>query len=234
MTTNLEGHTLHSYDEELKHIHKLVVEMAELVLEQTRQTLHGFSEQDFNIANAVIEKEHDVDSYEVKVDEEIIATTARRSPVAKDLRIIMSLCKSVTDLERIGDEAAKISHLTKEIFDNERADPSIHLLRDISVMGNMSVNILQEAVIALKELNLEKATQIFKIHSELDKEFQSSVRRLSTFILEDSRNVGHAVSIVLIIKALERIGDHAKNIAEYIIYLVKGMDVRHTKNIATH
>ena len=230
MATNLEGHTLHSYDGDLNHIHMLIVEMATLVLDQTKQALFSFNEQDFTIANMVIEREHEVDSYEKKIDDAIITTTARRSPVAKDLRVIMSLCKTVTDLERIGDEAAKISHITKEIFDNERADPSVHLLRDVTTMGSMAFDILQEAVLMLDKIDLEKAIQLVENHTELDIEFQSSLRRLSTFILEDSRNVGHTVSIVLILKALERIGDHARNIAEYIVFLVKGTDVRHEKS----
>lgn len=228
MTAKLEGHTLHRYDSELNHLHMMVVEMAGLTLDQTRRTLYAFNEQDFDVANRVIEREHEVDNYELKVDEEVIAVTARRSPVAKDLRVIMSLCKSVTDLERIGDEAAKIAHITKEIYDNDTSDPSIYMLRDVSTMGTLVTDLLEKSINALDAIDLESARSIINKHIVLDAEFQSSLRRLSTFIMEDSRNVGHIISIVLVIKALERIGDHAKNLAEYIIFLVEGMDVRHT------
>jgi len=228
MTTKLEGHTLHSYDSELNHIHMIVAEMAGLTLDQTRRALHAFNEQDFDVANFVIEREHEVDDYELKIDEEVITVTARRSPVAKDLRVIMSFCKSVTDLERIGDEAAKIAHITKEIYDNDRSDPSVHMLRDVSTMGNLVIELLENTIYALDAIDLESAKSIINKHTVLDSEFQSSLRRLSTFIMEDSRNVGHIISIVLVIKALERIGDHSKNLAEYIIFLVEGMDVRHT------
>jgi len=234
MSMNLEGHTLHSYDGELNHIHSRVVEMAKLVLDQTQQVIKAFDEQDFEKVNLVIEREHNVDLDEVSIDEEIVDITARRSPVAKDLRVIMSLCKSVTDLERIGDEAAKIAHLTKEIFDNDRADPSVYLLRDVLTMGDLAVSALEDAVTVLSDIDSVKAESLLKDHAALDIEFQSSLRRLTTFILEDARNVGHTISIVLIIKALERIGDHARNLGEYIIYLVEGMDVRHKVKKVRH
>jgi phosphate transport system protein len=227
MSAKLEGHTLHSFDADLNNIHMMIVEMAGLVLDQTREALFSFNEQDFEIVNLVIEREHQVDAYEKKIDEEIVVVTARRSPVAKDLRTILSLSKSVTDFERIGDEAAKIAHITKEIFDNERADPSVHLMRDVTTMGDIALDMLQTAVSALDTIELEKAEALVENHFELDIEFQSSLRRLTTFILEDSRNVGHTISIVLILKALERIGEHARNIAENIVFLVKGTDVRH-------
>ena len=229
MSATLEGHTLQSYDSELNHVHVKIVEMARLALGQCSNAVQAFEDQDFELANRIIEREHEVDLYELEIDNEIIAVIAKRSPVARDLRVIMSLCKSVTDLERIGDEAAKIAHLTKEIFDNDRADPSIHLLRDVTRMGGLALHILNDAVEALDALDLEKAKTAIKKHIELDIEFQSSLRRLTTFILEDARNVGYSISIVLITKALERVGDHARNIAEYIVFLVDGKDIRHSK-----
>ena len=203
------------------------IELASLVLNQAKDAWYSFDEQDFDVANLVIEREHEVDEYEKKIDEELITITARRSPVAKDLRVVMSLSKTVTDLERIGDESAKIAHLTKEIFDNERADPSVHLLRDVASMGELALDTLHDAISALDRLDLTEAKHIAENNSELDIEFQSGLRRLTTFIMEDSRNVGHTITIVLILKALERIGDHARNIAEYIVYLESGTDIRH-------
>lgn len=227
MTTELEGHTLHSYDQDLDNLHNKIREIAELVLEQTKDALFAFDEQNFDIANRVIEREHRVDSLEKTIDDEIISVTARRSPVAKDLRVIMSLCKTVTDFERIGDEAAKIAHMTKEMFDSERASPSAPLLRDVNTMGKLAVTMLQNAVVALRDINSEIADLLLGNHSELDLEFQSSLRRLTTYIMDDSSNVGHIINIVLLLKAIERIGDHSRNVAESIVFLKKGMDIRH-------
>ena len=228
MSNTLEGHTLHQYDGELNHVHKLLIEMATLALDQVKQALYSFNEQNFEVASQVIDREHDVDELEKKIDEELIEVTARQAPVARDLRVVMAISKSVTDIERIGDEAAKIAHFTKEIFDNESADPSVHMLRDIIVMGDIAIERMSDAVEAMGTFSIEKAEAVLNSHSNLETEFKSSLRRLSTFILEDSRNVGHVLSIILILKALERIGEHAFNIAESVIFIVRGQDVRHS------
>jgi phosphate transport system protein len=227
MVQPMEGHTVHRYDGELNNLHLMVLEMGGLALEQTRMALQILKEKDLTLAHTVMEHEHEIDEFEVNVDNEIVSVIARRCPVAKDLRVIMAMSKSVTDLERIGDEAARIANIAVNVYDNDRSDPSMHLLRDINTMGKLSLTMLKEALGLFDSLDSTRAEQLLRDHNELDAEFQSSLRRLSTFLLEDARNVGHTVSIVLIIKALERIGDHAKNLAEYVIFLIKGEDVRH-------
>jgi phosphate transport system protein len=152
---------------------------------------------------------------------------AKRSPVARDLRLIMSISRTVTDLERIGDEAARIAHLAHNLYEAERSQPSRHLMRDVITMGALAMEMLQESLQSFDSLNATHARALVCRENELDIEFQSSLRRLATFLLEDARNVGHAIYIVLLTKAMERIGDHARNIAEYVIYMVQGEDVRH-------
>jgi phosphate transport system protein len=227
MTHSLEGHTVHRYDGELNNLHLRVLEMGGLVLDQVRHALRALQEKDSNYANTVLEREHEVDELELGIDDDVITMIAKRGPVARDLRVIMSISKAITDLERIGDEAARIAHLAKGMYESERSAPSGHLMRDVIKMAKLALEMLQESLASFDSLNATHAQALVCRENELDLEFQSSLRRLATFLLEDARNVGHAIHIVLLIKSIERIGDHARNIAEYVIYMVRGEDVRH-------
>lgn len=227
MTQTLEGHTVQRYDGELNNLHLRVLEMGGLVLDQVRHSLRSLRDKDPSFANTVLERENEVDKLEVEIDDDVITVIAKRGPVARDLRVIMSISKTITDLERIGDEAARVAHLAKGIYESERNHPGGHLMRDVITMGHLALEMLQESLGSFDSLNATHARALVCRENELDIEFQSSLRRLATFLLEDARNVGHAIHIVLLIKAIERIGDHARNIAEYVIYLIKGEDVRH-------
>lgn len=227
MSEPMEGHTVHRFDGELSNLHMMILEMGGLVMDQVNASLRALREKNIPSAHLVIRREPKIDELEVKIDDEIVSVIALRCPVAKDLRITTATSKAVTDLERVADEAARIAHLTISIYDNETSDPSSHLLRDTINMGKLSLGMLKEALEIFDKLDAAKAEEMIKGHGELDVEFQSSLRRLTTYLLEDARNVGHTINIVLILKALERIGDHARNIAEYVVYLIKGEDVRH-------
>lgn len=227
MIQPMEGHTVHRFDGELNNLHMLILEMGGLVLDQVRQSIKAVSEKDIEAARMVIQREPDVDALEVKIDEENIVVIAKRCPVAKDLRITTAVSKAVTDLERVGDEAARIANQVIQMYGNDTSDPSSHLLRDIKTMGKLSLRMLQDALDIFDTFDVNRARVLASGNVELDEEFQSSLRRLATFVLEDARNVGHTINVTLIIKALERVGEHARNIAEYVIYLVKGEDVRH-------
>jgi phosphate transport system protein len=227
MTQSLEGHTVHRYDGELNNLHLRVLEMGGLVLDQVRHALRALQDKDTSFANTVLEREHEVDNLELGIDDDVITMIAKRGPVARDLRVIMSISKTITDLERVGDEAARIGHIAKAIYESERSAPSGHLMRDVIKMAQLAVEMLQESLASFDSLNPSHARALVCRENELDFEFQSSLRRLATFLLEDARNVGHAIHVVLLIKSIERIGDHARNIAEYVIYMVRGEDVRH-------
>ena len=223
----LEGHTVTRFDGELNHLHLLLLEMGGLAVDQCNQALSALRDEDLELAQYVIQRETDVDALELKLDSDIWWEVGRRAPVARDLRLVMAFSKSATDLERVGDEATRVAHTALSIYNNEALRPSQNLMRDVYVMGRMANALLRDAIGLLDSLDAKAARSLIERHSDLDAEFQSSLRRVSTFILEDARNVGHAISTVLLIRALERIGGHACNLAEYVIYLVRGDDVRH-------
>lgn len=227
MSEILEGHTVRRYDGELNSLHMLVLEMGGLVLDQCRLALEALKTGDLDAAQKVLARENQVDALELRLDDNVWWVVGRRGPVARDLRVVMAFSKAVTDLERIGDEAVRIAHTTVAVYDDEVRRPSRKLMRDVQTMGKLAIGMLQDAVSIYDTYDLAVAEGLLRRHAELDMEFQSSLRRLSTFILEDARNVGHAINTVLLVKALERIGDHARNLAEYVIYLVQGDDVRH-------
>ncbi|MDY6942449.1 MAG: phosphate signaling complex protein PhoU [Pseudomonadota bacterium] len=227
---DLEGHTVRRYDGELNHLHMTVLEMGGLVLDQVRLALQALRHHDDGMVDEVKSRENQVDALEVKLDEQIAHVIARRGPVAKDLRVIIAFSKAVADLERIGDEAAKVAILGGDLYPEGNNGPSDMLIRDAHIVGKVARDMLQEALDVLDSLSVSRAARLVNSEQNLDEEFQSSLRRLTTFVMEDARNVGHVVTITLILKALERIGDHAKNLAEYVIYMVEGQDVRHHDN----
>ncbi len=227
MSYLLEGHTVKRYDGDLNELHMQVIRMAGLALDQTRLALRALKEEDLAAARRVTEREKELDNDELKIDEMIVNLIATRSPVALDLRVIMAFSKSVIDLERIGDLATRIAAISLNIYDNENNDPSSQLLRDVFVMGKRATVLLDNAVEVLDTLDQHKAQQLLCERDELDEDFRSALRRLTTFVMEDSRNVGHAINIVLILKAFERIGEHARNLVEQAIYITDGIDVRH-------
>jgi phosphate transport system protein len=226
MSEILEGHTLRRYDGELNTLHLLVLEMGGLVLDQCQLALEALKRGNLEDTRRVLARETEVDGLEIKLDEEVWSVVSRRAPVARDLRVVMAFSKAATDLERIGDEAARIAGTTLAVYDDEMRRPSRKLMRDVQTMGKLAIGMLRDAVALFDSFDLAMAEGLIRRHADLDAEFQSSLRRLTTFILEDARNVGHAINVVLLVKALERIGDQARNLAEYIIYLVRGEDVR--------
>ena len=227
MSALMEGHTVRRFDGELSNLHLLTVEMGGLALTQVQEALEAMADKDPRQARAVMGQDRLLNRLESKIDDEIVHLLARRTPVARDLRTVMAMSKVVTDLERIGDEAARIASLAIHMLNTERPEPGGHLLRDVHSMGRLAMGILRDALGVLDTLDVERAHTIAQCSTELDIEFQSGVRRLATYIMEDPRNFGHAISVVLMIKALERIGEHARNVAEYVVYMIEGKDIRH-------
>jgi phosphate transport system protein len=223
----ISGHTVKAYNEELGKINRLVLELGELGLDQLRRAVQTLKDEDTKAAGQVIDRDQKMNELDIQADEEIIRLIAKRQPVAKDLRDVLTVQKTVSDLERVGDEARKIANLTIHFFDQGKTPPSNEILRDIYTMAEFADRMLVVSLEAFSELNLGKALEVIKTDEQLYEEFRSALRRLSTFIMEDSRSVGHVVDIVLALRALERIGGHAKNIGGYVIFLVTGKDVRH-------
>jgi len=223
----ISGHIVKAYNEELSQINRLVQELGALGLDQLRRAVRTLQEEDIKAAGQVIERDRKMNELDVRADEEIIRLIARRQPMAKDLRDILTVQKTVSDLERVGDEARKIANLTLRFFNQGKTPPGNEILRDIYAMAESVEHMLEVSLEAFRELDLGKALEVIRADAKLDEEFRAALRRLSTFIMEDARSVGHVVDIVLALRALERIGGHAKNIGGYVIFLVTGKDVRH-------
>ena len=227
MPISHDAHTVKQFDAQLANLRNLVLEMGGLVEDQIKNAVKSLDDEDLTLAREVIARDQIINGLQVKIDEDSITLIATRQPVGSDLRLIMSLSKAVTDLERIGDEAEKIARMTIKTYDVVSSPPSAKLLRDVTPMAKLATDMLHGCLDALARVDVEMAVNVARGDDNLDQEFQSALRRLITYMMEDPRTIGHAISVLFIIKALERIGDHAKNIAEYIIYLVKGKDVRH-------
>ncbi len=221
------SHTVTRFDNDLLALRDLVLEMGGYVLNQIDQAVRAVRDEDVERAREVVNRDHVVNGYDVKCDEESVNFLALRQPVASDLRSVLSLNKSVTDLERIGDEAKKLARVAIRLFESDANFPNQQLLRDVTTMANLASAMLRGALKALENLDVHQALEVSKCDTELDSEFKASLRRLTTYIMEDTRNLGHAIDVIIAVKGLERIGDHSKNIAEYVIFLVKGKDVRH-------
>ncbi|MES9943416.1 MAG: phosphate signaling complex protein PhoU [Candidatus Thiodiazotropha sp.] len=227
MNEMTNGHTVKAYNEELDSINQLVVELGELGLDQLRRAVQTLRDEDTKEAGLVIDRDRELNEIDIRADEEIIRLIAKRQPMAKDLRDILTVQKVITDLERVGDEARKIANLTIHFYDNGKPPPSNEILSDIYDMASFVDEMLSLSLRAFVDVDSKAAMAVIEQEGRLFDEFRGALRRLSTFIMEDSRSVGHVVDIVLALRALERIGGHAKNIGGHVIFLMTGKDVRH-------
>ena len=227
MSTLKTEHTLHRFDEELDMIAGLVDTMGKLAIEQLQKAVKALKKEDPVKAHKVINRDRKLNELDVEIDEKIIHLIATRAPVAVDLRQIITLGKVVTDLERTGDEARKIAILCVRIHDSDHHAPSEQILRDIYSMSKYVKNMLKQAMASFSSLDIRQAVEVLRMDEELEQQFDSTLRRLSTFVMQDARNIGHFVDVVLGIRALERFGGHAKNIAGHVIFLATAKDVRH-------
>jgi phosphate transport system protein len=227
VSNHKDEHIVKRFDQDLGRLRGLIMEMGGLVEEQINQAVTALYEEDIGLARNVIERDHKVNALEVKADEEIANIIALRQPMASDLRMIMALSKTVTDLERIGDEAERVAQMTVRAYNDSGSTPQARLLRDVLNMSKLASDMLRDCLDALARLDVEQAIRITQGDRELDEAFSDALRRLATFMMEDPRTIGHAINVIFMIRALERIGDHSKNIAEYVVYLVKGKDIRH-------
>ena len=219
-------HTLKQFDTDLEEIRSRVLQMGGLVEEQIISAMEALTTGNVNLAREVAENDYRVNSLEVAIDEECSTVIAKRQPAAKDLRMIMTVVKTITDLERIGDEAAKIARMTASLFSSER--PMMPRITEIQHVAEIAVGMLRNALDAFARLDLAVAAQVVRQDEQVDAQFKAILRQLITFMMEDPRTISHALDIIFIAKSVERIGDHSKNMSEYVVYLVKGKDVRHT------
>lgn len=223
----MKQHTVQLFDGELSHVHCLVLEMAGLVIDQLDRAMLALDQADAALAESVVLKDREVNAYELKIDAEVLAILAKRSPVAFDLRMVISISKIVVDLERIGDETVKIAKLIMEMFDPQTSDPNPQLLRDIVKMGTMARSMLRKAIDSFDTGKLDEARDLIEGDWNCGDEFQDGIRRQLTYVIQDARLIGRALDILQIMKALERCADHCINIAEFMIFMIEGEDIRH-------
>jgi phosphate transport system protein len=220
-----DKHLSSQFDADLNAVSSKVLEMGGLVESQIIAAMQALNEFDIGIADQVIAAEVSLNTMEVEIDEECSNIIARRQPAARDLRLLMAISKTITNLERAGDEAEKIAKRVKRI--NEDGAGRTVNIAEIKLAGEMAVSILRRALDAFARLDTVAAAQIVRDDKAIDDEFRAFVRKLITYMMEDPRTISAGLDYLFIAKAVERIGDHAKNIAEFIIYIVKGTDVRH-------
>ena len=197
--------------------------MGGLVEEQLRAALQFYATQDSSLLSKTDEIEKKINAAEIDLDEQVETLIVRRQPIASDLRLVLAVSKIVRDLERMGDELEKVGSLSLECF-MSGSDVGV---TEIQQIAEQVAKMLSESLNAFARLDLDLAREIFQREREVDKVYQSALRALATFMIEDPRNIGRILNIVWIARSLERVGDHATNIAEYVIYLVQGVDVRH-------
>lgn len=218
-------HTFKQYDAELEALRGKVLEMGGLVEQQIVQALEALVKLDSNLAKEVMVNDQLVNALEVQIDEGCSHIIARRQPAAGDLRMVMMMVKTITDLERIGDEATKIARTAQKIFDEDRMyKPRFN---EIKSMVALVREMLRTALDGFARLDVSKTVEVARQDELVDEHFRSAMRQLITFMLEDPRTISMSLEVLFVAKAIERIGDHAKNIAEYVVYMVKGKDVRH-------
>lgn len=222
-----EGHIVSSYDSEMHHLHQLVIRLSEMAREQLRLAVRTLQDEDLEAARAVMERDREINDLDIQADEEIFRLIARRQPMARDLREILTASKIVSDLERIGDQARRIARLTVYFYAGDKNPPNSQLLSDLPRMAEYVDQTVELAIQAFDELDLELALETMRRDARIDDEFKASLRRLSTYLMEDSRSVGNVIDVVLGLRSMERISAYARNIARYVAFLVKGKDMRH-------
>jgi len=224
-------HSSKQYDMDLETIRSKVLLMGGLVESQFHDAVACFRSGNIGQAETVIKADENVNTLEVSLDDACSHLIVKRQPAANDLRTVMATIKVITDLERIGDEATKIARAAKNI--TERGVTTINHYETIRVMATSASNMLHDALDAFARLDGKQAIKLIAQDEAVDHEFRSIMRTLITFMMEDPRTISSALDTLWVAKAIERIGDHAKNIAEYVIYIVEGKDIRHTDYAAS-
>jgi phosphate transport system protein len=221
-----DKHLSSQFDHELNQVSSHVLELGGLVEMQIRQAMYALAEFSIEVADQVEETERRVNALELDIDRELSTIIARRQPTAIDLRLLLAISKTTANLERVGDEAAKIARMVKRIIESGKARvlPS----GELRIAADLAAQQLRKALDAFARLSAEDAVTIIRDDDQVDREFDGFVRKLITYMMEDPRTISASLDLLTLAKAIERIGDHAKNIAEFIIYIVKGADVRHS------
>ena len=221
----MDKHISSQFDAELSGVSSRVLELGGLVESQIRHAVYSLSQYSIEVADQVLNTEKQVNTLEVEIDHELVSIIARRQPTARDLRLLMAISKITANLERAGDEAERIARMVKLIVEQGgRTLPA----SELRIASDLAAALLRKSLDAFARLDVNASLSILKEDDLIDAEFDGFLRKLVTYMMEDPRTITGSLDLLFVAKAIERIGDHAKNIAEFTIYIVKGADVRHT------
>jgi phosphate transport system protein len=224
-TADLSHHISRRFNEDLERVRNRVLAMGGFVEQQLQKAISALVEGDSSLGEAVAMDDFKVNNMEVSIDEECSRILATRSPAAGDLRVIVAIIKTITDLERIGDEGEKIGYIASRLATMERPADKY---REIKHLGRLVQDMVHSALDSFARMDAEAGLQVARQDIAVDEEYESIQRQTITFMLEDPRTIRRHLDVMWVVRSLERIGDHAKNIGEYVIYMVHGRDVRHT------
>ena len=221
-----EKHLSSQFDAELNHVSSMVMEMGGLVEQQMRQAVEAMIDYDADVAQSVLKNEPQVNAMEMEIDHEMTSIIGRRQPTARDLRLLIAISRTIANLERAGDEAAKIARTVQGVIQSgfARSLPS----SELRVGASLASDLLRKSLDAFARLDVRIALDILREDNMIDAEYDGFMRKLVTYMMEDPRTITASLDLMFLAKSIERIGDHAKNIAESVIYIVNGLDVRHT------
>lgn len=224
MVTNQSQHISQQFEKELQDVRSRVLAMGGLVEQQVSNAMNALVTGDSELARQVISGDDEVNKMDVGIDEECIQIIALRQPAASDLRLVTGILKTITDLERIGDEAVRIARMALNLSEKDRPKKNY---RELQTLGHYVSSMLHNTLDAFARFDVDAALQVAHADRQVDAEYESIMRQLMTYMMEDPRTISRAIDMMWSARSLERIGDHARNVSEHIIYLVKGKDVRH-------
>ena len=222
-----DKHLSSQFDAELGSISTRVLEMGGMVEAQVGQAVYALGHLSDETAAQVLALEERVNAMEVEIDNDLWTIIARRQPTARDLRLLVAISKAIANLERAGDEAARIARTVQRLVSEGVSSRLRTPLSDLDYAASLAVAQLRKALDAFARLDVGKALEVLKSDDQIDREFEGLIRKLITYMMEDPRTISASIELVFVAKAIERVGDHGKNLAEAVIYVVKGTDVRH-------
>ena len=223
--SDFTDHISRSFNQDIEELRNQVLAMGGLVESQLSKAIAALVSGDSELGLKVANDDYKVNALEVSIDEECSRILATRSPAAGDLRLIVAIIKTITDLERIGDEAEKIGFLASKLAAMDRPSDSY---REIKTLGTHVLHMLRDAMNAFARLDVAESFEVLREDERVDEEYEAIQRQCITFMMEDPRSIKRVMKVTWVARSLERIGDHSKNICEYVIYMVQGRDVRHT------
>lgn len=225
-TADLSPHISRRFNEDLDRVRKQVLAMGGFVEQQLAKSVTALVEGDSSLGEAVAHDDFHVNNMEVSIDEECSRILATRAPAASDLRLIVAIIKAITDLERMGDECEKIGYIASRLAAQERP---VDKYREVKHLGRVVQDLVHDALDAFARMDADAALRVARRDRLVDEEYEAIQRQSITFMMEDPRSIRRVLDVMWVVRALERIGDHAKNICEYVIYMVHGKDVRHIR-----